>query len=269
MVTRRTLLSLGLAAAAVAVPSALAERHEFVHVPLGTPTLPYPARKPALVNVYSTAKLPMGIDPPHFIAAMQRYVTEFLGPVWGVEAKMQWSAGPVKGAMNLVITDDTDVEGAIAYHDFDPTTSPTPYGEIGIIQSYENATGDLGVPFSHELGEMLVDPGVNLWAGYSGDWTEDSRLRILEIADPVERTYFLIDGIRVSNFVYPAYFEPWRDGQLDYLKLLTEPNQILPGGYQFVRDRENGTQIVNRGSYLDDGRLCWRVKQLARQFRAR
>ena len=58
---------------------------------------------------------------------------------------------------------------------------------------------------SHELAEMLVDPGINLWcAGPKG------RMYAYEVCDAVEEEEFLVDGIPMCNFVYPAYFDLFR-----------------------------------------------------------
>lgn len=250
--SRRAFLTAGLAlpAACTLKPSLIGS--EFY--------APARARAPEQVNLFSTASLPLGIVPARFVAAMQRYVDEYLFPVWGVRAQLRWSSDAVKGSMNLMIRDSLDVDGAIAYHNFDSEVTTTPYGEIGLIESYEEGTKELGVPVSHELGEMLVNPGVNMFAGV-GPWfgTEDppSALRAYEIADPVERTWFEIDGVRMSNFVYPAYFEPWRDGPLDFLQLVNKPGDILPGGYQLIRDHEETHSVVNRPQ---GDNMCFRVK---------
>lgn len=235
VLTRRAFFTAG---AALALPAAgvVLTRIGREPVQLPMPRLPYPARNPAKVAISSMAKLPLGVDPGAFTKAMQRYVLEFLTPVWGCHASLSWVAKPVVGAMNIVLMDELDVDGAIAYHYYDPAIQATPYAEVGVLASYEDATGDLGVPFSHELGEMLVNPGINLWAGVDHFIPTDedggpagTALRAYEIADPVERTFFLLDGVRMSNFVYPAYFEPWRDGPLDYLNLLKTPEKFSPG----------------------------------------
>lgn len=264
LLTRRALLT-GAAALVLPVAGAVLTHTGREPVKLPMPSLPYPRRNAAKVVLSSVAKLPLGIDPIAFTKAMQRYVTEFLTPVWGCYASLSWSAKPVVGAMNMIFADQTDAEDAIAYHNFDPKLQLTPYAQIGVEDSYENATGDLGVPFSHELGEMLVNPGINLWAGVgsfipAGDegGPAGASLRAYEIADPVERTFFLLDGVRMSNFVYPAYFEPWRDGPLDYLRLLKAPGDILDGGYQLIRDHESLQQVINSGN-TD---YCARVRRL-------
>lgn len=262
--SRRSLLTAAVAAPAVLIPSALHKEPRPV-----VPTVsPWP-RSPAYVNIFSSAKLPLGIKPAPFTAAMQRFVTEFLAPVWGCPAILQWSGGAAAGWMNLEMVDSLEDENAIAYHNFDPAIQGIPYGKIGVYESYEEGTGDLGVPFSHELAEMLVNPGINLWGGAAlmtndaeGNVTSDVPLRAYEVADPVERTYFELDGVRMTNFVYPAYFQPWRAGRLDYLGLLTHAGQILEGGYQLIWDQGKLSDSIGPKAQ----KVCSRVSEALRRL---
>ena len=58
-----------------------------------------------------------------------------------------------------------------------------------------------------------------------------------ESADPVENLSFDVDGIPMSDFVYPSYFEVFhKTGSVpfDHLKKVKKPFQILSGGYQII-----------------------------------
>jgi hypothetical protein len=80
---------------------------------------------------------------------------------------------------------------------------------------------------------MLVDPAGNLWAE-----GPHSRLYGYEMADAVEEAHFKIDGILMSDFVYPAFFEVFRkphSAQFDHCRKVTRPLQLLKGGYHLVR----------------------------------
>jgi hypothetical protein len=54
--------------------------------------------------------------------------------------------------------------------------------------------------FSHEILEMLVDPGTNRSAYHDGVG------QIVEVADPVEWDGYRLNGVFVSDFVLPAWF---------------------------------------------------------------
>jgi len=58
-----------------------------------------------------------------------------------------------------------------------------------------------------------------------------------ESADPVEALSFDVNGIAMSDFVYPSYFEDFRQPnsvQFDQMNRVSAPFQILHGGYQLI-----------------------------------
>src|SRR3974390_713817 len=91
-------------------------------------------------------------------------------------------------------------------------------------------TGDWSVSsvLSHEVLEMFVDPNCNLWAN-DGKASAYS----FEGCDPVEAPSYTVNGVSVSNFVTPSWFDPLAPAtaQFDKLGLLHAPFGILKGGY--------------------------------------
>jgi len=86
---------------------------------------------------------------------------------------------------------------------------------------------------SHELAEMLVDPGNNLWCEHG-----KGTLYAYEVCDAVEAEHCRISGLAMSNFLYPAYFEGFHkrnSAQFDHLKKVNHPFQILDDGYAPIR----------------------------------
>ena len=60
----------------------------------------------------------------------------------------------------------------------------------------------------------------------------------------MEELSFKVNGIDMSDFVYPAYFEVFRKPKsvkFDHLNKVTKPFQILKGGYQIIF--KNGKEI--------------------------
>jgi hypothetical protein len=56
----------------------------------------------------------------------------------------------------------------------------------------------------------------------------------------------VIDGISVSDFLYPAFFESWHEAgsvQFDHLKKVSQPFQTLQNGYQIVSDGKSVKEI--------------------------
>jgi hypothetical protein len=180
---------------------------------------------------------------------MQAYVDDHVAPVWGTPAKLVKSTDFVKNAWAIVFLDTADQPGALAYHDLTPDGLP-------ISKVFVKTTLDdnqlVAVSTSHELVEMLVDPAINMWTTGPGSGT----MYAYESADPVEELSFTVNGIDMSDFVYPAYFEVFRKPKsvkFDHLNKVTKPFQILHGGYQIIF--KNGKESQVFGSIATNKRI--------------
>jgi hypothetical protein len=99
----------------------------------------------------------------------------------------------------------------------------------------------VSVTACHELFEMVIDPIANLWAE-AADGTEYA----YEMSDPVEEDTFLVDGIEMSNFVYPAWFELFvhpAGTKYDHLGLLKKPFSMTKGGYVIIKQKGKVTEV--------------------------
>jgi len=139
----------------------------------------------------------------------------------------------------MLFLDDADDPTALGYHDL--TSDGLPLSKVFVKSTIDDGQ-KVSVTASHELAEMLVDPGIQLGAiGPDGKtWYA------YEMADAVEREEFEIDRVAVSNFVYPAWFEGFRppnSAQFDYLGTCKRPFELRPGGYMPVFRDGNWTQI--------------------------
>src|SRR4029077_11997251 len=182
------------------------------------------------IACFNKAVTPLGVDFDDLIQAMQAYVDKYVAPVWGTPAKLIKSTGFVKDSWAVVFLDDADQPGALAYHDLTP--EGLPLSKVFVRTTIQH--GDLvSVSASHELVEMLVDPAINMMT--TGP---DSRIMYAyEAADPVESLSFKVDGVPMSDFVYPAYFEDFRKAgstRFDHLRKVKRPFQIISGGYQII-----------------------------------
>jgi hypothetical protein len=191
------------------------------------------------IACFNKASTPLGVDLDALIAAMQAYVDQHVAPVWGTPAKLVRSTGFVKHAWAVVFLDDADQPGALAYHDLTPTGLPL--SKVFVKTTIEN--GDkVSVSASHELVEMLVDPAINMMT----TGPDPKIMYAYESADPVESLSFDVDGIAMSDFVYPAYFEVFRkpgSSQFDHLKKVKRPFQVLSGGYQIIFKNGKWSQV--------------------------
>ena len=176
----------------------------------------------------STADLRIDFD--KLISAMQKYVDKYVAPVWGTPAKLVKTTDFKKGAWAMVFLDDADDPEAEAYHDLTP--EGLPQAKV-FVKTVLDGGDEVSIAASHELVEMLVDPATNLMT--TGP---DSKLMYAyESADPVEDLSFNVDGVPMSNFVFPAYFEDFhkaRSIQFDAMNKVSKPFQILKDGYLIV-----------------------------------
>lgn len=143
-----------------------------------------------------------------------------------------------------------EAPGALAYHDVDANG---PFIRIGMKTIFDNGgdwyAGSLSIPsvISHETSELVGDPAANLWANdaLGVSWAR-------ELCDATESDVYTVtakDGtsMTLSNFVYPAYFNPFASGvPLDHMHVLTRPFQINKGGYAIRQSAGKITQVFNR-----------------------
>jgi len=184
------------------------------------------------------ATVDLGVDFDRLIPALQKFLDEHFVPVWGTPATLVKATKPLAGAWSIVFLDDADAANALGYHDL--TKNGLPLSKIFVKTTLADGQ-KVSVTACHELAEMMVDPAINLWAD-----GPNASLYAYEMCDAVEEDEFVIDGIAMSDFVYPAYFELFRkakSAQFDCLDLLTRPFELRKGGYSLVRKGDKITQI--------------------------
>jgi hypothetical protein len=193
----------------------------------------------ACFNKATTPVSQWGVGIDALIKAMQTYVDDHVAPVWGTPAKLVKSTDFVKNAWAIVFLDTADQPGALAYHDLTPDGLPV---SKVFVKTTLDDNQSVAVSTTHELVEMLVDPAINMWT--SGP--KEGTFYAYESADPVEELSFKINGIDMSDFVYPAYFEVFRKPKsvkFDHLNKVTKPFQILHGGYQIISKNGKESQV--------------------------
>jgi len=183
------------------------------------------------------ARTPLGVDFDQLVKALQKFADEYFTPVWGTPARLVKATKFLKGAWAIVFLDNADDQDALGYHDL--TKEGLPLSKVFVKPTLKDGE-KVSVTACHELCEMLVDPAINLCAdGPKGI------IYSYETADAVEELEFPVNGIAMSDFVYPSWFEDFRkrgSTQFDYLKKVTRPYQILPGGYM---------QVFKRGKWVE------------------
>jgi hypothetical protein len=184
------------------------------------------------------------------VPALQTQVSRDFAPPWGVDADLDFvpkGQQPLAGHWWLVVLDNSDQAGALGYHDMTP--DGLPLGKVFAATDLQFGT-QWTVTASHELLEMLGDPAINLTAltmtNFDLNQNVVGRLYAYEVCDACEADPdgYDINGVLVSDFVYPAWFESFRQTgstQFDHQLRITDPFQLLPGGYISVYDMTSGT----------------------------
>lgn len=178
------------------------------------------------------------------VAAMQVQTTRDFAPVWGIDATLSYVAkghtAPV-GTWQMAILDNSDQSGALGYHDI--TSTGQPLGKIFAATDLQYGVS-WTVTASHELYEMMIDPWVNLTVfNQVGDTR--GRLYAYEVCDACEDDQFgyRVNGVLLSDFVTPAWFEGWRaphSTKFDFQNHISGPFALLTGGYISYFDIRNG-----------------------------
>lgn len=143
---------------------------------------------------------------PHLLtrvaAALHRQVRQDFGPLWNLDASVSafadWQAVP-PSYVRVVLVDQLDSRALGVHAD----RQGQPYALVA-------ARGDWSLVASHECLELLADPtGSQLRSGPSPIEGQGEVEFLVEVCDPCQgqRWHYLIDGVPVSDFCTPAYYE--------------------------------------------------------------
>jgi hypothetical protein len=179
------------------------------------------------------------------LPALQKQVHDDFRPYWDLDCTLTFLAKNeplTRGWWQIVITDHPDQAGALGYHEMSSTGSPLGkvFAKLDLAKR-----ASWSVTLSHELLEMLADPWIN-WCATGAD----GRVYALEVCDAVEADTlgYEIDGVLVSDFITPAWFEPTCADRVDFKQHVQKQLELAPGGYISVLDPVTGwTQITAKG----------------------
>lgn len=183
----------------------------------------------------------------HAVAgALTRQVNEQFGlPAphgWGCAVSIRAGVGPLPNEWVMGLFLKADQPGALGYHDRTPLGLP-------LMKVFPALCAQAGVSWtscaSHELLETLADPE-------TCRATQDHKgvFWALEVCDGCEADSYKIDGIEVSNFELPTYFEPpkaTKGVKYDFLGLCKAPLETRPGGYNQFYAPGQGWQQTGAG----------------------
>lgn len=211
------------------------------------------------IGVFNESTVLSDADVIKMVSAIQHQIRYDWAPIWGVDADlifMPKTAAPRSNMWHVVVFDNADQAGALGYHDLTP--EGLPLGKV-FAKTTLDYGGKVSVTFSHEVLEMLGDPDVNLIA-MNPDPGGNIKFYAYEVCDAVEADNFGYDinGVTVSDFVTPAWFESFRkigSTKFSFKGHVNAPFQLAPGGYIGVFDPSSGwSQLTARSSYAYESR---------------
>jgi hypothetical protein len=169
--------------------------------------------------------------------ALQTQVRLHVAQAWGIgnSSTVRVMDTPVPGHWPVAILDDSDIQGALGYHETDPGNPVLPVGKV-FVKTDERYGLAPSVTLSHEVLEIIGDP----WAANAIQATA-SEWWAMELCDPVEadRDGYSLEGVLLSDFVLPAWFFGG-PGPYTYAKRVSRPRTLRPGGYQAKWSQSTG-----------------------------
>jgi len=182
------------------------------------PTPPSPGQGQHLTLVVQTKNV-LPADVVAYIDAQNEQLSADFDMLWNVQAYIDEQPG----GWPVYLIDNADVPGALGYHDVD--ASGTPYAKVFVLTSQQGGVAWQSVA-SHEVLETMADPTINKTVtGPDGcQWD-------VEACDPVEDVSYMVNGVPMSDFVDPAWFQAGSKGPWDFQQELSAPFTITSGGY--------------------------------------
>lgn len=231
-----------------------------------------------MISVVNASTLISDADVRLAVRACAHQLRYDAAPRWGLAPiPVVWAgADDVAPAGSWVITvyDDADQADALGWHTEDGGVT---FGRVFArpILDHGGTALDSALSvssvLSHEVLETFGDPRVNLLAadGQGRSWC-------LELCDPVESDGYPVSlsdrgatrAVWVSDFVYPAWFDPQAAGPYSFLGKPTAPFTVADGGYAIVYNRDGSEHSVYGASY-QQWRTEMKATPLARTARRR
>jgi hypothetical protein len=216
-------------------------------------------------------------------AAVQKQVTRDFAPFWGLSAtvnafedlqsvpsdyhpvvvfgdadeligKLEFAIGP-NYTSQLVDDFERDRLGGLHLNAF----TRQPFALVAASDAWS-------VTLSHEILEMIADPFGNHLIAAAHPFDPELRVKyLLEVCDPCQAMWYPANGVPVSDFYTPRYFDPVRvdRSRYSFTGALEYPLQILEGGYlSWIDPQDSGLYQLPAGGRRPE--LVADLAQLAR-----
>ena len=190
------------------------------------------------VDVINASTLVGAAEVRRCLAALRVQLARDFAPVWGRTAKLRYVGAREKanpGAWQMVLLDHRDADDG--YHEL--TREGLPLGRVFVREARKCPSGWTSTA-SHELLELIANPDTTQTVFVEAPG-RGPRIYPQEVCDPVQddRFTYEIDGVPVSDFVYPAWFDPWRkrgSARFDQAGKLRLPFEVPKACYAMFYD---------------------------------
>lgn len=207
------------------------------------------------LDVINASTLVADKDARRAVRAFRAQLRDHFAPVWEASADVAFvprGERPRRGAWQLVLVDSRDA--SYGYHEL--TREGLPLGKVFLREAMKTRSG-WTVTASHEILELLVDPDTTFGVVVE-DRSLGPRFYSYEVCDPVQDDRFAYDlgGTPVSDFVYPAWFEPWRrstgraEARFDHARKLRMPFEVPTDCYAMFFDVRKRKWLQNWGGHV-------------------
>ena len=189
------------------------------------------------------------------VRALQKQIHLDLASTWGIDADLTLvpdGQTPPAKTWWVYLQEELEQDGVLAYHDVN--AEGLPLGRVG-VQTSTRAGMSWTVSASHTLLQLLANPkGTTMVA-------DADRFIPQEICRPCagERWAYQVDGVLVSDFVLPSWFEAFhapKSTRFDYMGHVNEPFEVLPGGYVFYFEKAAQRSVWADAKRIRVGRSC-------------
>jgi hypothetical protein len=186
------------------------------------------------IGIINNSRIPDGYM-ERVIDAINVQLERDFFPIWHIQASVGLNDS---NAWPILVTDNPTSVGTPGVH---YAYEGVPVGEVGVIGH------DWTTVLSHEVLEMVVNPYSNRQVIIARAGDTVAELWDLEVADACEDFAYSyeIDGIAVSDFVYPSYFMPGGRAPYDFSDHILYPFQILRNCHQ-IRYTVTLTEVRDR-----------------------
>jgi hypothetical protein len=209
-------------------------------------------------------------------AAVQKQLTRDFTPIWGLPATLDTftDLGSVPSDYHPVVVfgDPDDLVGQLdvavgaeiasqLIDDFERDRMAGLHLNAFTRQPFAlvQASDAWSITISHEVLEMIADPYGNrlIAAAHPLDPTERVKY-LLEVCDPCQNVWYPVNGVPVSDFYTPRYFDPvgLDGGRYSFTGQITRPLEILDDGYLSWIDPEDSGLYQLEGGATEPVRIA-------------